>query len=153
MPRVAQFQSFNFEKTMVASPAWTDAQDREGSRLLKSSFFSAHNLCCEVVDLVDPEQLRLHLTHLHSLLLVTHLPTLHFSNLRCCRLSTLHQAAVEGWKSWCHDQTNWSGACWEVLIVVEAEDCRAAEERVVHVNVASIVVRVGVPETPSNHPC
>ena len=136
---------------MVVSPAWTDAQDREGSRLLNSSFFFAHNLCCKVVDLVDPEQLGfwLHLTNLSSLLLPHHSSW----NLRCCRLSALQQAAVEGWKSWCHGQTNWSGACWTFLIIVEAEDCRAAEERVVHVDVAGIVVRVRVPETPSNRPC
>ena len=39
------------------------------------------------------------------------------------------------------------------LVVVETEDCSAAKERVIHVDVTGIVVRVRVPETPANHLC
>ena len=55
------FQSHNF-----VSPAWAYAKDREGSGFLNSSSFFTQHLRCEVVDLVDPEQLRfwLHCTSL-----------------------------------------------------------------------------------------
>ena len=39
-----------------------------------------------------------------------------------------------------------------VLVVVEAEDGGAAEEGVVHVDVAGVVVGVGVPQAPGAHP-
>ena len=37
------------------------------------------------------------------------------------------------------------------LVVIETKNCGAAEEGVVHVNVAGIVVGVRVPETSLNH--
>ena len=68
---------------LFVSPARTNAQDREGTRLLNRSLFLAHNLRCEVVDLVDPERLRLWLNLANLTSLVTILQP-SASRWNCC---------------------------------------------------------------------